>query len=172
MNKRLKETLYVLVLVSALTVPALAQVSIEDGYVIVVDVDAPAKVVPGETFDVIVSTEVNVPDETTVIVGIFDPETWDTITDYEDIVSGYEEASYTFPIQAPDVEGDIELAADILFEYEGEIIWVEGSELVFTVKVEEGGGGGLGIPGFPIVALFLGLSLAALMLQNTKKTLF
>jgi len=157
--------------VAFLTIPVLAQVSIEDGYVIVVDVDVPNTVEPGATFDVIVNTEVNVPDDTTVIIGIFDPETWNAISDFEDIVSGYEEASYTFPITVPDVEGDIELAADILFEFDGEVVWVEGSEVIFTVSVEEGGGG-FGIPGFPLFALFIGLGVTAFMLQNTRKPVF
>ena len=169
MNKHLRTLLLVLVTVAVLTAPVIAEVSYEDAYAFVMDVDVPATVAPGETFEVIVSIEANLPDETNVEIGIYDPETWDTLVDYFDVITGYEEASYAFELEAPDVEGDFEVVADVYFEIDGEYLYVEGSETYFTVTVQADGGG-LGIPGFPFYALFLGLGLTALMLQNTKKT--
>lgn len=169
MKKQLKTLLIVLLAVTAYTVPALAQVAPDDIYVLVTDVDAPATVAPGETFDVIVYIEVNLPDDTYVEVGLYDPETYETMIATEDTLSGSEEGSYSFELTAQDVEGDFDLAADIFFEIEGELVYMDASELYFTITIQEAGGG-LGIPGFPSLALILGIGLTAFMLQNTKKT--
>lgn len=71
-------------------------------------------------------------------------------------------------VTALDVEGEYELAADVYFEIDGELLYVEDSELYFTITVKEGEGG-FGIPGFPQIAIVFGLGLTAVMLQNTRK---
>lgn len=173
MRKQFTIWLIMVLTVATFTVPAIAQVSFDDAYAIVTDVDAPTTVAPGDVFEVLVTIEVNLPDDTNVEVGIYDPENWDTMVDYYDVITGYQEASYSFELEAFDVEGDFEIVADVFFEYEGEMLFTEGSESYFTVTVEQGGGGLRipEIPGFPLLALFLGLGLTAFMLQNTKKTL-
>ena len=170
MNKQFKTLLLVIFTIGIFSIPAIAQVAPEEAYAIVTKVDAPTTVAPGATFEVIVTIEANLPDETYVEVGIYDPESYETMIDYQDEISGYDEASYSFELEALDVLGDFVMNADVFFEIDGELLFTEGSEIIVTVSVQEDGGGS-GIPGYTLIALVFGLGLTALMLQNTKKTI-
>jgi hypothetical protein len=151
MNK-LKTGLALAIILLALTTPVYAQ---SDTYAIVIDVDAPTTVKPGETVTVTITTEYNLPETTYCIVGIYDPVDYTTIQEYEFTDQGYVESAFELDIIAPDTEGTYELAADIFYMSEGGLVYTEGSEQLFTITVEQAS---TGIPGFPLAATLIGLA--------------
>lgn len=137
-----------------------------DIYAVVVSVDAPDTVAPGEAVKVQIAVEYNFPEMTQGIVGVYDPETWEAIEemDFED--QGNFESGFELEIIAPDEEGTYELAADVLYFGEEGLTYTEGSEAYFSITVTKPAEGI--IPGFPLGALLVGLGFA---LYSSRKQL-
>jgi len=166
MNTQVKKGL-VMALVAILAFQAVALVGAQTNRAVISAVDAPDSVKPGETFTVDVTADVSLPVDTFIIVGLYDPATWDVVFEVEGYTTGEATVEATFDVMAFDEEYTMVLAADIFYQEDGEMTYSEGSEMMFTLEVAEAGG--LGIPGFPLVSLMLGVAVT-FALMNARKT--
>ena len=131
----------------------------------IVDIEAPSEVYPGESFtvEVTVSYEFTFPTEINAGIKEVETETW--ITGDPEAFVGEGTKTYRFELTAPEEETKWAIEAGVGYNLEGE--WTRnevGSSDVFEISVvEEEGGGGSGIPGFPYLSIAMGLILVLLL---------
>jgi hypothetical protein len=166
MNTQVKKRL-VMALVAILSFQAVALVGAQTNGGVISKVDAPDSAKPGETFTIDVTADVSLPVDTYIVIGLYDPSTWDVVFEVDGYTTGEDTVEATFDVMVFDEEYTMTLAADIYYQEDGEMTYTEGSEMIFTVEVAEGGG--LGIPGFPLVSLMLGVAVT-FALMNSRKT--
>jgi len=166
MNTQTKRRL-VLALVAVLSIQAIVLVGAQNNRAVISAVDAPDAVKPGETFTVDVTADVSLPVDTYIVIGLYDPATWDTVFEIEAYTTGEDTIEATFEVMAFDEEYTMALAADIFYQEGDELTYTDGSEMIFTLEVAEASG--LGIPGFPLVSLILGVAVT-FALMNSRKT--
>ena len=131
----------------------------------IVDLEAPSEVYPGESFTVEVTVSYEFTFSTEMSPGIVDVEAEKWIAEEYETLVGEGTKTYTFELMAPDEETMWAIEAGVGYMLEGE--WARnevGSSDVFEVSVvEEEGGGGSGIPGFPYVSIAVGLIIVFLL---------
>lgn len=140
----------------------------------IVDVEAPSQVFTGESFtvEITVSYEFTYPTELGPVVFDVEPELW--ISGNHETLVGEGTKKYSLELTAPDEETTWILEASVgFYSEEGWTYDENGSVEAFEVAVklvEEVDNGGGEIPGFPVSAIVLGISLAFLILTNSRRS--
>lgn len=138
-------------------------------YALITGINAPSSIKTGESFQVDVSFDYRFDSNVVFNPAIYDSSTEELITeDYFDDVSGSGSDIVSFSIIAPDNPGEYEFTIVLYFELEGEYYYDDAGIATYPITISsESGSSGTptpisgdderGIPGFPYLAVGLGL---------------
>ena len=173
--KKLDRALIIFLLLSSLVIfLQVAYAQTEEYYAVISDQSYPTEIEAGKKISVTVTVDYKLPAGTvTLFVETFD-EVDNTLDALAEDLNGEGSEEYTLSFNAPSEVGEYLYKVITYFTLDDEVTFVEAGRLDFTIDVLPSSGSGvadvvekLGVPGFPSLALMLGLVAVAFVL-NTK----
>lgn len=130
-------------------------------------IEHPQTVETGETITLTATLEYSFNELTLINLGIYDYATESYVFEENYWVQGTEIENYSVQLISPDSEQTLELEAIVLFQQDETWYYTEGDEwnIYFTIDVVGSSGG---IPSFPLLAVFTGLSLYIIILKRSE----